>query len=216
MRLAVQRDPNVASLPRRTAAGTIDSVIWLLGWGAAIFVASKARMPWARARGHDAQGWSARARMMGSLTSSTEGASRALTLATPNQRSPGMLMLGLRRVDARTGGPIATRQAIVRSLADNLERKFWHELIRPASERADLRRQAAQDEVARIREARPDADRDELMRDEMEIQRRHNASCAPTPRTLAPFALASLSVLRSRRRQLPGERLAGTVVIHER
>jgi len=216
MRLIVERDPDVASLPRRTAAGAVDGMIILIGWGAAIFVASNARRRWARAPGRGAQDWSVLVRMMGLMNTSASGASRALSLAMPNCRSPGLRVLGLHRVDARTGGPVGARQAIVRSLADNLERRLWRELNRPATERAELRQQAANDEIARMREARPDADPEELNRDALAIQTRLGSSCAPTPRLLLPFAFNWLAMLRSRRRQLPGERLARTVVVRER
>jgi RDD family len=215
VRLIVERDPDVASLSRRMVAGAVDGVILLIGWGAAIFVASNARRRWARARGR-AQDSSVPVRMMGSMNTSASGAWRALNLAMPNWRSPGLRVLGLRRVDARTGGPVGARQAIVRSLADNLERGLWHELIRPATERAELRQRAANDEIARMRETRPDADPEELNRDALAIQARLGASCAPTRRLLLPLAFNWLAMLQSRRRQLPGERLARTVVIRER
>jgi len=216
MRLIVERDPDVASLPRRMAAGTVDGMIILIVWGAAIFVASNARGRWARARGRGAQDWSVPVRMMGLMNTSASGASGALNLAMPNWRSPGLRLLRLRRVDARTRGPVRARQAIVRSLAENLERRLWHELNRPATERAELRQQAANDEIARMREARPDADPEELNRDAFAIQTRLGASCAPTPRLLLPLVFNWLAMLQSRRRQLPGERLARTVVIRER
>jgi hypothetical protein len=41
------------------------------------------------------------------------GASTGLTIGDRNRRSPGFRVVGLRRVDARTGGPISVRSALV-------------------------------------------------------------------------------------------------------
>jgi hypothetical protein len=43
-----------------------------------------------------------------------EAASLPLEIRLRNWRSPGMRALGLRRADARTGGPVSVRRALVR------------------------------------------------------------------------------------------------------
>jgi hypothetical protein len=127
-----------------------------------------------------------------------------------------MRIVGIRRVDARTGGPVRLRSAIVGTAVNVLVTQLGHEHNRPILERWEANRLAANDEIERMRESRPNADAEELLRDSLEIQRRHNVGCGPLARRTAMHVVAlRLTAVSSGRRQTLTERLAGTVVIDD-
>lgn len=55
------------------------------------------------------------------------GAGAGLAIANRNRRSPGFRLVGLRRVDARTGGPISVRSVLIGVLFD----QAWQAATRP-------------------------------------------------------------------------------------
>lgn len=76
--------------------------------------------------------------------SALSGASAGLAVANRNWRSPGFRVVGLYRVDARTGGPIGVRSVLIGVLFDQAQRAVTKPLFRS---RVD-RRQRRIDELA--------------------------------------------------------------------
>jgi hypothetical protein len=146
------------------------------------------------------------------------GALESLQLTGRNWRSPGMRALGIRRVDARTGGPVSVRSAFIALLLQTSSQGIDGAFGQPALKRAEARQQAANDEIERMRASRPDGDPEDLMRDAAAIRRRHGASTCTwmLPRMLVRIAVEQLPALWSGRRQTLTERLARTVVVRER
>jgi hypothetical protein len=145
------------------------------------------------------------------------GASGALTLTLRNWRTPGKRILGIRRVDARTNGPVGARSAIVGALAQAAITQLMREFNRPAVARAGERSQAATKAIQGLHDSRPNAKLAELSPELMRIYIEHRVNPLVTPALLVGEAvLLQLPALRSRRRQTLTERVAGTVVIRER
>ena len=144
-------------------------------------------------------------------------ASAGLAVAGRNWRSPGMRILGIRRVDARTRGPVGLRGALVGAVIDTLLGQLGRELQRPRLDQWEASRLAANEEIERLRESRPDADPEELVRDSLEIRRRHDVGLdAMLRRMLAHEVALRLPALWSPHRQTLTQRLAGTVIVDDR
>ena len=141
------------------------------------------------------------------------GALESLQLTGRNWRSPGMRAVGIRRVDARTRGPVSFRSAYIGLLVQTSSQGISRAFDQPANERAEARRSAADDETERMRASRPNDDPEELMRDAAAIRRRHGASTCTW--MLMRVAIERLPALWSRRRQTLTERLSGTIVVRE-
>jgi hypothetical protein len=128
-----------------------------------------------------------------------------------------MRLLGLRRVDVRSHGPVNIQSAVVASVVDTITTQAGRALNQPSVERYRARQVAAAQEVTRIREADSGADPEAIAEQTMDVYRRHNVGCGPLAwRTPTHFAAVRLPALRSGRRQTLTERLAGTVVIRDR
>jgi hypothetical protein len=101
----------VASLRRRAAAGAIDAIVLgipVLGisiGGAALYSA------YLRRSGRELDP----ARMRDALRLAGPIVSAAAAVPTRNSRSPGSRIMGLHRVDGRTGGPVSVRSALIRA-----------------------------------------------------------------------------------------------------
>lgn len=215
MQLVVPRDPGVASLPRRAAAGAIDLLVMgggLVGVAGAIGVATakwhRDGQPGWMARWTEGDGW-ARPGLVDGL--------RSLELTGRNWRSPGMRAAGLRRVGARTRGPVSIRSAFVGLLVQTGAERISRTLGQPGTERARVRRLAANDEIERMRASRPNEDPKQLIIDAAAIRQRHGASTCTwmLPRMVVRVAVEQVPALWSRRRQTLTERLAGTVVVRD-
>jgi hypothetical protein len=63
------------------------------------------------------------------------GAGAGLAIANRNLRSPGFRVVGLRRVDARTGGPISARSALIGVLFDQSRQAATRPLFRGRAHR---------------------------------------------------------------------------------
>jgi hypothetical protein len=217
MRLIVERDPDVASLPRRTVGGTIDAAVMIATGGAVVGAA--VGITAASGRQEELSRWTERLtkRELWSHPA-VAGALWSLQLTGRNWRSPGMRVAGIRRVDARTLGPVGFRSATVALLVQSSSDRIGRELGRPATARAESRRLAANDEIDRMRASRPDDDPEELMRDAAAIRRRHGASTCTwmLPRMLVRAAVEQLPALCSSKRQTLTRRLAGIAVVLDR
>ena len=89
-----------------------------------------------------------------------QGAGAGLAIANRNWRSPGFRVVGLRRVDARTGGPISVRSVLIGVLFDQARQAATRPLFRSRAhrERDRLRELAPQlKEIQHKYEADPQA-----------------------------------------------------------
>jgi hypothetical protein len=89
----MRADPDVASIPRRTLAGTIDAVLGVL-----VFVGGGVTVAWRRRSSGE---WSM---PQGRTVNAFGWAMRATALLLRNRGTPGQRLLGIRRIDARTPG----------------------------------------------------------------------------------------------------------------
>jgi hypothetical protein len=146
------------------------------------------------------------------------GAMGSLQLTGRNWRSPGMRAVGIRRVDARTLGPVSVRSACIGLLVDTSSQRISRVLGQPALKRAEGRRLAADDEIERMRASRPDDAPEQLMIDAAEVRKRHGASSCTwmLPWMLVRIAFEQLPALCSSRRQTLTQWLAGTAIVLER
>jgi hypothetical protein len=196
MLLVVPREPGIASLPRRTAAAAIDVAILVPGVaaaGVAAFVVTKRSgrgYGWWSETGFDPK-WGKR------WNPYVMSLSAGLAVIGRNWRTPGMRIVGIRRVDARTRGSVHLHTAILGTTVNALVAQLGREHVRPILERWEANRLAANEEIERLRESRPDADADELMRDSLEIQRRHNVGGGPLARRtlVRPLIILAIAVI---------------------
>ena len=67
------------------------------------------------------------------------GASAGLAVAGRNWRSPGFRLIGLRRVDAHTGGIVTVRSALIGALFDQAWQATWRRLFSSRAKRRQVR-----------------------------------------------------------------------------
>jgi uncharacterized RDD family membrane protein YckC len=202
---AMRADPDVASIPRRAVAGTIDGVLWIL-----VFVGGGVAVAWRRGSSGE---WSM---PQGRTVKAFGWALRATALLLRNRRTPGQRLLGIRRIDARTGRSVSLWAAIVRQAFD----LGYQRLLRPATRRATSQQMARSAEARRrieeLRAARA-GDIARIQEETIAIQRETGVSCGPTLlKGVAIGSLVPLTALRSPRRQTIADRASGTVIVRER
>lgn len=140
----------VAPLRLRLQAALVDSAIIVAGMGAAMGGGVAGAVLYKRVRGDkgdppvdrnrwDATRWSSRSRQ---LRGAVWGASAGLAIPTRNWRSPGYRLVGLRRVDARTGGPVSVRSVLIGQSFDQVWQPAWGSLFRSRLQRHQTRLQA--------------------------------------------------------------------------
>lgn len=133
----------------------------------------------------------------------------ALAVATRNTRTPGMRTLGIRRADARTGGPIGVRPAVVHHLLGVAARRVSGRVYAPAWRRMAKRSERLRLQVDAVRREHPDED--EAMR------AAYREAAVKPPRGciwfLVPLAVDALSALLSPTGQRWPDRLAGIAVV---
>ena len=76
------------------------------------------------------------------LHGALQGASAGLAIAGRNWRSPGFRLIGLRRVDADTGGVVTIRSALIGVLFDQAWQAAWRPLFRSRVKRHQTRLRA--------------------------------------------------------------------------
>jgi hypothetical protein len=100
------------------------------------------------------------------------GAGAGLAVGNRNWRSPGFRMVGLRRVDARTGGPISVRSVLIGMLFDQARQATTRPLVQCRAHR----------ERDRLRELAPKL---------KEIQHKHEADLQAQRRAMMEFYKAN-------------------------
>lgn len=143
-----------------------------------------------------------------------------LTLATPlrriKRRSLGYAMLGLRLVDARSGGAPTRRQAFVRATAKRLWPVLCKQLL-PTPKTPPLEQDRLPAELMAVKVRfpdDPDARNHALMQVYKDRQVDPRRSCMPLLARLPLLAAIDLPVFSRLRQSLP-DRLAGTTVVRD-
>jgi uncharacterized RDD family membrane protein YckC len=136
-----------------------------------------------------------------------------LQLRARNRRGPGARLLRLRRVDARSGGPVTVRSALIRLAVT----EAWKELAMrshlPREKRASERMAAIQPELKRIQQEHAH-DPERLNQAIQNLYKQHNVNPArPCLWALLKALAPQLPALWSRRTQGLTDLLSGTVVI---
>jgi uncharacterized RDD family membrane protein YckC len=139
-------------------------------------------------------------------------------------QSPGARLLGLRRVDARTGAPVGVRAALVRGVVWRARRMLMDRVFGPFEarerERNAAARESLQPELERIKR-RHRHDPEARQAAMMALYREHSLNPfaaylrSTLPRTAAAIALDAPTILSPRRQTLT-DRLAGIAVVVER
>ena len=136
-------------------------------------------------------------------------ASAPIEVALRNRRRPGARVLGLRRVDARTGGPVSVRSAVIHTAVEAAWSVLNRRVRRPFTERV----RAAHAELDEMRRSHGG----ELEpRQRMDVYKRHGVRPASSlGRTLLDMAPPYLAALWSPRNQTLPDRVAGIVVVRD-
>jgi uncharacterized RDD family membrane protein YckC len=192
----------IASPWRRLASAVVDGSILVSVVGGAI-------VAWVKLRGDRSSGL----RSTGAWTRAVDLAGPALAVPSRNARSPGRRLMGIRAVDARTGGPVTVRTVIIRNAVQIIEKAALREARRPGEAGAQARHDALKsrrDEIRREYANDPEGERRamrELYRD----------NAANPLMSCAPFLIAGvadqLAMFVTPRRQTLHELLTGTIVV---
>ena len=142
-------------------------------------------------------------------------ASALLGVAFRNSRSPGARALGLRRADARTGGPVSVRSALVHVAVEAASGQMNRRTLRPFRQRAEGRLKIVNAELAELR--RIHAGDDDALRHAMrDLSKRHRGmSACACGRALLGNVLLYLPALWFDRNQTLPDWIAGIVVVRD-
>jgi uncharacterized RDD family membrane protein YckC len=203
----------VAPLWRRLCAGVIDVAV--LGVPIlAVFLGARAVYGRYRSRAGGTLDSLARFSVSGRWKAAIWMASAVTEVALRNWRAPGYRALGLRRVDAQTGGPIAVRSALESYLLGRATWQLAAWTARPWQTRMKERHELARAEVNEVR--RLHEDDEEAQQAVREVYKRYGVNplggCAPF---ILAGALMHAPALWSPLHQTLGDRASGTVVVRE-
>lgn len=222
-------DLGIASLQRRLAASLIDGAVFVSAIGAFVIAGVSVTLytrSWrARRRGGGRRRANRGARVASAMREPGWSATWrrvfwVLTLLAAvggrNWRGPGARLLRIRRVDARTGGPIGIRSALIGFLVTAAWRELnsrFYRLEPEEEEDRQARLQALKPELDKLRDSDPAADPDARRQFE-EMARANTRNCLGTVARRLPghFAL-ELPALWSPRHQSISDRLAGIVTV---
>jgi hypothetical protein len=202
----------IAPLWRRAVASVIDLFVFVvpvIGVAVAVGVLYAHRRPGGdeESKAPRAFGLSRRWRLLLAVTLAP------LEIRGRNWRSPGWRVMGLRRVDVRTGGPVSFRSALVRHAFRTAWSEVTSQLLEPWKQRVREGPGTTLADADAARRAHP-ADGEAQPRAMAEVFRRDRL--APSPGCAAPILLAAvtdLTAVWSPLNQSLPERLAGTVVV---
>jgi hypothetical protein len=130
-----------------------------------------------------------------------------------NVRTPGQRLMGIRRADARSGGPVSPPRAIAREWWSSMMRTLLTQLVDPLERRGQARFQALQPQLTAIQQQHRD---DEVTRDRavMDFYKEHNINPLHSCLQALVAAIApDLPAFWTRRHQTLPEQLAGIVVV---
>jgi hypothetical protein len=218
----------VAPVRRRFAASLIDALVGivalvlLVGTGVGIFRVARARP--------------VNFKFLGGLVSGLPNASIrlqsrpvklivhiamfAVSVRTRERRSPGSRILGLRRVDARTGRDVSRTQEVIRSGARQGWRFLCRQLIRTPKARASPEWEKLKSDLEAARHRHAD-DQEALQHEVMHIYQENKArpvrvAYLPVLARVALVSVVDLPLVWSERKQSILDRLAGTMIVLDR
>ena len=201
----------LASLPRRGLASVIDVAVFLPVLGGAGVAGVKLYSAFA---GKDPS-WFGPAVQSRRWGLALEGASVPIEVWLRNSRSPGARALGLRRVDARTGGPISVRSVLVRTAFQTVSRELRRPVNRPFERRLAERGELVEAELAEVRRIHAN-DAKARARASLDVYKRHGfGPAAPIVRALVKVLPLYLPAVWSPRNQTLPERAAGIVTVRD-
>ncbi len=141
---------------------------------------------------------------------------RLVSLPARNRRSPGKALVGIRTVDARSGGPVSLRSAVVGQLVELAYEQLVRRVRAPTRRRYERRRVDAERRVQEIR-ATHAGDSEAIQAATAQVYRDNGVNCLASFATSLPVILVMpLTALLSPRRQTVADRLAGIVVVRDR
>jgi hypothetical protein len=127
-----------------------------------------------------------------------------------------MRIVGLRRADAQTGGPITVRSSVVREVVVTAWRGLIRRAQRPAEERFRERRRMMEADLEEVRRQHPDFDDAARQRAMTEVLKRHGVSpWGSCVRGLLGIVPPCMPALWSERNRTLEDRLAGIVVVRD-
>lgn len=211
----------VSSLRRRFLAGAVDAGVVIIGMAAVVGLGIAAAVASARVRGGRYQdehvevpGTIREFRLSLPVRAVLWVASVAVGVIARDWRSPGFRVLGLRRVDARTGGPVTVQSALVGALFDAARQELTKPLFRSRARRERARRNALLSQLKEI-EHRYAADPQARQQAVMEFYKANElnpfAGCGR--QVLGPVLSQVILALAIRDGRTVYDRLTGTIVI---
>lgn len=211
--------------PRRTllAAGAIDAglAVGALVAGGAVAVsievaARRAGEPWERRLEALGRRGRSLAESRG-LRAMNRADAVGAALRQRGRRSPGMRVMGLRRVDARTGGAASARRTIAGALARGLWTAAIGRLVRRQMERSAAAAEQLKPRVEEARRAHPGDPQAQQQAITALYRGKGHPGCLPAiGLTLTGNYLPKLPALWTRRRQTLWDLVAGTVLVGDR
>jgi hypothetical protein len=142
-----------------------------------------------------------------------------LTLRRAESRSLGFRLLGLRLVDAHSGGEPSRRQRLVREIAPRLWQALHQRLLPVRTPSASPAQERVRDEIAAAHSAHAD-DQAALQQAVMQVYRDNRVdarvSCLPVLARLPLIAAINIPMPWSALAQSPVDWLSGTVVVDRR
>jgi uncharacterized RDD family membrane protein YckC len=203
-----------APLWRRFVAALIDgavySPLWLVPAGSLVLVQTRRAMS-----GRPVPEAGKKSVWQRTFSVAVAGALTTIQLGRRNAVSPGKRRMGLRRVDAQTGGPVTARQVVTNRVAEHLWGATCTAIVRPLAERTQAELKGMQPQMHEIQRAH----RDDKEAQQAAMQALYNennvnplATCLPL---LAGGLVMPATALLSPRRQSLISRLAGIAVVYE-
>lgn len=124
--------------------------------------------------------------------------------------------MGIRTVDARTGGPVTLRSAVITQLVNLAYEQLLRRVRAPARRRYKRRRVDAERRVQEIRGTHA-GDSAAIQAATAQVYRDNGVNClAPLATSMPVILVMPLTALLSPRRQTVADRLAGIVVVRDR
>jgi hypothetical protein len=152
-----------------------------------------------------------------SLHHAIQGAAAGLAIAGRNWRGAGYRLVGLRRVDARTGGTVTTRSALIGVLYDQAWQAAWSPLITSRIQRRQDRLRALAPQLSAVQRAHG-TDPQARQKAVMEFYKTHDVNPASGCGWMLAGPLTSQLVvaLCSRGGRTLRDRITGTAVVVDR
>jgi hypothetical protein len=143
------------------------------------------------------------------------GASTGLSVASRNWRGPGFRVVGLRRVDAQTGGIVSVRSALIGALFDQARQTATRPLFRSRVLRQRDRMTALGPQLRAVQRTYP-GDPQARKRAMMEFYKANDASPLAGWQLAGPIGSQMIVALGSRRGRTVRDLITGTSVIVDR